>query len=113
MTFNAASEQLPQNSTRGQKCRCELPGIHNVPKYAVLPYASGRPGPEPEALKSGLAVVVQCGGTLAKACFPEWRTYRRPPLSARGGVKKLRCVFERFYPRYGGFGSIFSRATSI
>ena len=23
--------------------------------------------------KSGLAVVVQCGGTLAKACFPGWR----------------------------------------
>ena len=30
--------------------------------------------PEPEALKSGLAVVVQCGGTLAKACFLGWRT---------------------------------------
>ena len=37
MTFNAASR------LRGQKCRAgvKLPGMHSVPKSAVLPYAFG------------------------------------------------------------------------
>ena len=50
--------------------------------------------PEPEALKSGLAVVVQRGGTLAKACFPGWLHCRRPriiglPFLLEGGLEGI------------------------
>ena len=37
MTFNAASWLR----SLGGSSRCELPGMHSVPKSAVLPYASG------------------------------------------------------------------------
>ena len=43
MTFNAAS-RLPSLKDRSAALgsrRCELPGMHSVPKSAVLPYASG------------------------------------------------------------------------
>ena len=43
MTFNAAS-RLRSLEDRGAalgSSRCELPGMHSVPKSAVLPYASG------------------------------------------------------------------------
>ena len=70
--------------------------------------------PEPEALKSGLAVVVQCGGTLAKACFPGWRAWRRPriidPPFLLGGVREgignallLEVAPKTLPPRYGVF----------
>ena len=77
-------EQLPED---------KLPGMHSVPKSAVLPYASGVGGLRWRLLyKSGLAVVVQRGGTLAKACFPGWRTWRRPRIIDRpfllGGVRE-------------------------
>ena len=43
MTFNAASRlrSLEDRSTALGSRRCELPGMHSVPKSAVLPYASG------------------------------------------------------------------------
>ena len=53
MTFNAASRLRSLEKDRSEalgSSRCELPGMHGVPKSAVLPYASGVGG-EPEALK--------------------------------------------------------------
>ena len=43
MTFNAASRlrSLDDRSAALGSSRCELPGMHSVPKSAVLPYASG------------------------------------------------------------------------
>ena len=43
MTFNAASRlrSLEDRSAALGSRRCELPGLHSVPKSAVLPYASG------------------------------------------------------------------------
>ena len=43
MTFNAASQlrSLEDRSAALGSSRCELPGMHSLPKYAVLPYASG------------------------------------------------------------------------
>ena len=43
MTFNAASRlrSLEDRSAALGSSRCELPGMHRVPKSAVLPYASG------------------------------------------------------------------------
>ena len=42
-TFNAASRlrSLEDRSAALGSRRCELPGMHSVPKSAVLPYASG------------------------------------------------------------------------
>ena len=42
MTFNAASRLwlLEHRSAALGSSRCELPGMHGVPKSAVLPYAS-------------------------------------------------------------------------
>ena len=46
MTFNAASRlrSLEDRSAALGSSRCELPGMHSVPKSAVLPYASGVDG---------------------------------------------------------------------
>ena len=43
MTFNAASRlpSLEDRSAALGSSRCELPGMHSLPKSAVLPYASG------------------------------------------------------------------------
>ena len=43
MTVNAASRlrSLEDRSAALGSRRCELPGMHSVPKSAVLPYASG------------------------------------------------------------------------
>ena len=43
MTFNATSwlRSLEDRSAALGSRRCELPGMHSVPKSAVLPYASG------------------------------------------------------------------------
>ena len=43
MTVNAASRlrSLEDRSAALGSSRCELPGMHSVPKSAVLPYASG------------------------------------------------------------------------
>ena len=43
MTFNAASRlrSLEDRSAALGSSRYELPGMHSVPKSAVLPYASG------------------------------------------------------------------------
>ena len=43
MTFNAASRlrSLEDRSAALGSSPCELPGMHSVPKSAVLPYASG------------------------------------------------------------------------
>ena len=43
MTFNAASRlrSLEDGGAALGLSRCELPGMHSVPKSAVLPYASG------------------------------------------------------------------------
>ena len=43
MTFNAASRlrSFEDRSAALGSSRCELPGMHSVPKSAVLPYASG------------------------------------------------------------------------
>ena len=43
MTFNAANRlrSLEDRSAAPGSSRCELPGMHSVPKSAVLPYASG------------------------------------------------------------------------
>ena len=43
-------------------------------------------------LKSGLAILVQCGGTLAKACFLGWRQCRRPRII--GPPFLLKSVWE-------------------
>ena len=55
MTFNAASRlrSLEDRSAALGSSRCELPGMHSVPKSAVLPYASGVGGLSRRLLNNG------------------------------------------------------------
>ena len=56
MTFNAAS-RLPSLEDRSAALgsrRCELPGMHSVPKSAVLPYPSGVGGLSRRLLNEGI-----------------------------------------------------------
>ena len=57
MTFNAASRlrSLEDRSAALGSRRCELPGMHSVPKSAVLPYASGVGGLSRRLLNSATA----------------------------------------------------------
>ena len=67
MTFNAASRlrSLEDRSAALGSRRCELPGMHSVPKSAVLPYASGVGG------LSGrlLSIVLDCC-TFSRLNYP-------------------------------------------
>ena len=57
MTFNAASRlrSLKDRSAALGSSRCELPGMHSLPKSAVLPYVSGVGGLSRRLLKNILA----------------------------------------------------------
>ena len=61
MTFNAASRlrSLEDRSAALRSSRCELPGMHSVPKSAVLPYASGVGGLSRRLLISGVTMVMR------------------------------------------------------
>ena len=64
MTFNAASrlQSLEDRSAALGSRRCELPGMHSVPKSAVLPYASGVGGLSRRLLSKDLTfrVILAC-----------------------------------------------------
>ena len=70
MTFNAASRlrSLEDRSAALGSSRCELPpGMHSVPKSAVLPYASGVGGLSRRLLNkvglgAGVWLFLQIGG---------------------------------------------------
>ena len=47
------------------------------------PGSDPKVGPTLGLPKSGLATVVQCGSTLAKACFPGWFHCHRPRIMGR------------------------------
>ena len=61
MTFNAASRlrSLEDRSAALGSSRCELPGMHSVPKSAVLPYASGVGGLSRRLLNHVAALIVK------------------------------------------------------
>ena len=65
MTFNAASRlrSLEDRSAALGSRRCELPGMHSVPKSAVLPYASGVGG-----LSRRLLNLMRCGAPPDARC---------------------------------------------
>ena len=71
MTFNAASRlrSLEDRSAALGSRRCELPGMHSVPKSAVLPYASGVGGLSRRLLNITLQGAQNSfKGTLAHTC---------------------------------------------
>ena len=62
----------PAAVARGQKCgagssRCELPGMHSVPKSAVLPYASGVGGLSRRLLNRATPYVAAAGHSPSSA----------------------------------------------
>ena len=59
MTFDAASRlrSLEDRSAALGSSRCALPGMHSVPKSAVLPYASGVGGLSRRLLNKILIVI--------------------------------------------------------
>ena len=60
MTFNASSRlrSLEDRSAALGSSRCELPGMHSVPKSAVLPYASGVGGLSRRLLNKNLYIYI-------------------------------------------------------
>ena len=69
MTFNAASRlrSLEDRSAALGSSRCELPGMHSVPKSAVLPYASGVGGLSRRLLNPAWPSWSSADARLAKA----------------------------------------------
>ena len=67
MTFNAASRlrSLEDRSAALGSSRCELPGMHSVPKSALLPYASGVGGLSRRLLNRATPYVAAAGGRSA------------------------------------------------
>ena len=66
MTFNAASRlrSLEDRSAALGSRRCELPGMHSVPKSAVLPYASGVGGRSRRLLNIHMYMYIDRGTPL-------------------------------------------------
>ena len=69
MTFNAASRlrSLEDRSAALGSSRCELPGMHRVPKSAVLPYASGVGGLSRRLLNRATPYVAAAGHSPSSA----------------------------------------------
>ena len=69
MTFNAASRlrSLEDRSAALGSSRCELPGMHSVPKSAVLPYASGVGGLNRRLLNRATPYVAAAGHSPSSA----------------------------------------------
>ena len=69
MTFNAASRlrSLEDRSAALGSRRCELPGMHSVPKSAVLPYASGVGGLSRRLLNRATPYVAAAGHSPSSA----------------------------------------------
>ena len=69
MTFNAASRlrSLEDRSAALGSSRCELPGMHSVPKSAVLPYASGVGGLSRRLLNRATPYVAAAGHSPSSA----------------------------------------------
>ena len=84
MTFNAANRLRSledRSAAPGSSC-CELPGMHSVPKSAVLPYASGVGGLSRRLFNIYIYIYTHIerereresegldpGSTLKRACF--------------------------------------------
>ena len=70
MTFNAASRlrSLEDRSAALGSRRCELPGMHSVPKSAVLPYASGVGGLS-RRLLNNMYMYTMCMYTCISICI--------------------------------------------
>ena len=91
MTFNAASRlrSLEDRSAALGSSRCELPGMHSVPKSAVLPYASGVGGLSRRLWANGRAADPASSdlrfspGALRDAQLPETRFRRKSPPQER------------------------------
>ena len=68
MTFNAASRlrSFEDRSAALGSRRCELPGMHSVPKYAVLPYASGYGGLSRRLLITTIKIHASFGSTMGR-----------------------------------------------
>ena len=75
MTFNAASRlrSLEDRSAALGSRRCELPGMHSVPKSAVLPYASGVGG-----LSRRLLIHIYMNTYMSIICLRHIYIYRYP-----------------------------------
>ena len=69
MTFNAASRlrSLEDRSAALGSSRCELAGMHSVPKSAVLPYASGVGGLSRRLLNRATPYVAAAGHSPSSA----------------------------------------------
>ena len=80
MTFNAASRlrSLGDRSAALGSSRCELPGMHSLPKSAVLPYASGVGGLS-RRLLSIINEAQQCPACLTSPSM-NWRRPHPPAI---------------------------------
>ena len=69
MSFNAASRlrSLEDRSAALGSSRCELPGMHSVPKSAVLPYASGVGGLSRRLLNRATPYIAAAGHSPSSA----------------------------------------------
>ena len=104
MTLNAASRlrSLEDRTAALGSSRCELPGMHSVPKSAVLPYASAVGGLSRRLLNRATPYVAAAGhspssamgaavpigpsflpGALGDAQLPETRFRRKSPPQER------------------------------
>ena len=96
MTFNAAT--LEDRSAALGSSRCELPGMHSVPKSAVLPYASGVGGLSRRLLNRATPYVAAAGhspsSAMGRAAVPPTPLHRTSvsPWALSGTLSFRRCV---------------------
>ena len=103
MTFNAASwlRSFEDGSAALGSSRCELPGMHSVPKSAVLPYASGVGGLSRRLLNRATPYVAAAGhspsSAMGRTAVPPTPLHRTSvsPRALSGTLSFRRRVFAR------------------
>ena len=101
MTFNAASRlrSLEDRSAALGSSRCELSGMHSVPKSAVLPYASGVGGLSRSFLNRATPYVAAAGhspsSAMGRTAMPPTPLHRTSvsPRTLSGTLSFRRRVF--------------------
>ena len=111
ITFNAASRlrSLENRSAVLGSSRCELPGMHSVPKSAVLPYASGVGGLSRRLLNRATPYVAAAGhspsSAMEQTAVPPTPLHRTSvsPRPLLGTLSFQRRVFAGNPPHRRGF----------
>ena len=115
MTLNAASRlrSFEDRSAALGSSRCELPGMHSVPKSAVLPYASGVGGLSRRLLNRATPYIAAAATALALLWTK--RPCRRPRfigppfLPGLGQAQLPETRFRRKSPRQERISSALGR----